>query len=84
MSITNMIPATLLTMYIITIMSIYIKTTKLIRGVIMGGPFPNKYEYKIIRKLKKMGVYISDDLYRSKLHDLMKHYKIKMKVDNHI
>lgn len=50
----------------------------------MGGVFPNKYEYKIIKKLKKMGVYISDDLYRSKLFDLMKHYKIKMKVDNHI
>ena len=28
MSITNMIPATLLTMYIIAIMSIYIKTTE--------------------------------------------------------
>ena len=46
----------------------------------MGGAFPNKYEYKIIKKLKKMGVYISEDLYRSKLYNLMKHYNLKMRV----
>ena len=47
----------------------------------MGGAFPNKYEHKVIRKLKKMGVYISDDLYRAKLYNLMKHYNIKMRVN---
>ena len=46
----------------------------------MGGAFPNKYEYKIIKKLKKMGVYIPEDLYRSKLYNLMKHYNLKMRV----
>ena len=45
----------------------------------MGGAFPNKYEYKIIKKLKKNGVHISDDLCRSELDDLMEHYKIKMR-----
>lgn len=45
----------------------------------MGGSFPNKYEYKIIKRLKKMGVYIYDDLCRSELDDLMEHYNIKMK-----
>ena len=45
----------------------------------MGGAFPNKYEHKVIRKLKKMGVYISDDLCRSELDNLMEHYNIKMR-----
>tara|TARA_R100001224_G_scaffold78839_1_gene49049 strand:+ start:252 stop:383 length:132 start_codon:yes stop_codon:yes gene_type:complete len=42
----------------------------------MGGAFPNKYEYKIIKRLKKMGVFISENLCRSELHDLMKEYNI--------
>ena len=46
----------------------------------MGGAFPNKYEHKIIKRLKKMGVFISENLYRAKLYKLMKHYKIKMRV----
>lgn len=46
MSITNMIPATLLTMYIITIMSIYIKTTKLIRGLLWVDHFQTNMNIK--------------------------------------
>ncbi len=45
----------------------------------MGGSFPNKCEYKIIKRLIKIGVYIPDDFCRSKLYDLMEHYNIKMK-----
>jgi hypothetical protein len=45
----------------------------------MGESFPNKYEYKIIKRLKKIGVFISENLYRSKLYDLMKEYNIEMK-----
>ena len=45
----------------------------------MGNAFPDKYEWKIIKRLKKMGVIISENLCRSKLDNLMKYHNIKMR-----